>query len=59
MSNLVDFSLPAVPLPLTVSQKAELESAQKMPFIYDEDNPPLTTEQLKRFKRVNPIIRQA
>ena len=53
MGNLVSYNLPATPLPLTPEQKAELEDAKKMPFVYDEDCPPLTDEQLRRFRRVH------
>lgn len=30
----------------------EIEEAKKLPFVYDPDCPPLTEEQLKKFKRV-------
>ena len=30
----------------------EAERAEKMPFVYDPDCPPLTEDQLKRFRRV-------
>ena len=32
--------------------KREIEEAKKLPFVYDSDCPPLTEEQLKKFKRV-------
>ena len=44
--------------PLTEEQKARLEALKQMPdedIIYDEDCPELTDEQLKQFKRVNPL----
>ena len=34
-----------------------VESAEKLPFVYDEDCPPLTEEQLKHFHRVVPKTR--
>lgn len=33
-------------------RRKEIEEAKKMPFVYDPDCPPLTEEQLKKFKRV-------
>ena len=54
MSNLVEFALPKTPLPLTVEQRKELEEARRLPFVYDEESPPLTDSQLKKFRRVNP-----
>ncbi len=53
MGNLVKFTLPRNPLPLTKEQKEELDRAKRMPFVYDEDCPPQTDEELKRFRRVN------
>ncbi|MBR1552607.1 MAG: hypothetical protein IJ631_01185 [Schwartzia sp.] len=32
----------------------EIEEAKKLPFVYDPDCPPLTSEQLKNFHRVRP-----
>ena len=43
--------------PLTEEQKARLEILKHMTdddIVYDEDCPPQTDEQLKKFKRVNP-----
>ena len=34
----------------TPEQIAMIEKAKKMPFAYDEDCPPMTAEQLARFK---------
>ena len=34
----------------TAEQLAEIEAAKKLPFVYDEDCPPMTPEQLARFK---------
>ena len=42
-----------VSAPLTAEQFNELETAAKSPATYDPDNPPLTLEELKGFKRVN------
>lgn len=33
-------------------RRKEIEEAKKLPFVYDPDCPPLTEEQLKKFKRV-------
>ena len=43
--------------PLTPEQEAELDALSKMTdddIVFDEDCPPQTPEQLKKFKRVNP-----
>lgn len=43
--------------PLTPEQEAELDALSKMSdddIVFDEDCPPQTEEQLKKFKRVNP-----
>ena len=43
--------------PLTPEQEAELDALAKMSdddIVFDEDCPPQTEEQLKKFKRVNP-----
>lgn len=47
---------------LTEEQKARLAELKNMrdeDIVYDEDCPELTDEQLKKFRRVNPIRRQA
>ena len=53
MGNLVKYTLPKTPMPLTSAQRKELEEAKKLPFVYDEDCPPQTEEELKQFRRVN------
>ena len=48
--------------PLTEEQKArlaELKNLRDKDIVYDEDCSELTEEQLKKFRRVNPIRRQA
>ena len=35
----------------TEEQKTRIREAAKKPFVYDEDCPPLTREELKRMKR--------
>jgi hypothetical protein len=40
--------------PLTPEQIAEIEKAKSLPFVYDDDCPPMTDEQLRQFKRVTP-----
>ena len=39
--------------PLTSNQLDMLEKAGKMPKSYDEDNPPLSPDELLKFKRVS------
>ena len=39
----------------TPEQIAKIRAAAKRPIVYDEDSPKLTPEQLKRFRRVNPL----
>ena len=51
MSSLVSYSLPNTPLPPAAEQKMEIEAARKLPFVYDEDCPLLTDDQLKQFRR--------
>ena len=44
--------------PLTEEQKAEIEALKNMrdeDIVFDEDCPKLTEEQLRKFKRVNPL----
>ena len=43
---------------LTDEQKNMLREAKKFPIVYDEDCPKQTDEQLKQFKRVNPMVRE-
>lgn len=43
--------------PLTPEQEAELDALSKMTdddIVFDEECPPQTEEQLKKFRRVNP-----
>lgn len=45
------------PLVLTPEQKAELDALDNIKdedIVFDEDCPPQTDEQLKKFRRVNP-----
>jgi len=39
---------------LSEEELEELRALKNRPIVYDEDCPPLTPEQLKKFKRVNP-----
>ena len=43
----------------TPEQIAMIEAAKKLPVVFDEDCPPMTDEQLRQFKRVNPFSRSA
>lgn len=48
--------------PLTEEQKAEIEALKNMrdeDIVFDEDCPKLTEEQLRQFKRVNPLKKKA
>ncbi len=48
--------------PLTEEQKAEIEALKNMrdeDIVFDEDCPKLTEEQLRKFKRVNPLKKKA
>ena len=45
--------------PLKDEEKEELRALENRPIVYDEDCPKLTDEQLKEFKRVNPIRKAA
>ena len=39
--------------PLTEEELKMLEDLKNRPIVYDEDDPPLTAEQLAQFRRVN------
>ena len=39
--------------PITQEEIEMLERASKMPIVFDEDNPELTSEELKGFRRVS------
>ena len=39
--------------PLTAEETAEIAALKGRPIVYDEDCPPQTEEELKRFRRVN------
>ena len=41
--------------PLTPEQIAELDALEDRPIVFDEDCPEMTDEQLRQFKRVNPL----
>lgn len=45
--------------PLTEEEREEIRALKGRPIVFDEDCPELTEEQLKKFRRVNPIRRQA
>ena len=47
----LSFPLP----PLTLEQKKELEEAAHTPYVYDEDCPIQTEEQLKQFRPARTI----
>ena len=43
---------------LTEEQLKMLKKAEEAPSAFDEDNPPLTKEELAQFKRVSEIIKE-
>ena len=43
---------------LTEEQLNMLKEVEKAPSVFDEDNPPLTKEELAQFKRVSEIIKE-
>ena len=45
--------------PLTEEELEEIRALKGRPIVFDEDCPELTEEELRQFKRVNPIRRQA
>lgn len=45
--------------PLTEEEREEIRALKGRPIVFDEDCPELTEEELRQFKRVNPIRRQA
>ena len=45
--------------PLTPEQIAELDALKDRPIVFDEDCPEMTDEQLRQFKRVDPLPRDA
>ncbi len=42
-----------LPPELSTEEQAELEAAEKIPPVFDEDSPAMTAEQLLQFKRMN------
>ena len=38
---------------LTKAQEQQLEMAKSLPFVYDEECPPQTAEELKLFRKAN------
>ncbi len=43
---------------LTKAQEKMLKEAEKPPYVYDEDNPPLTADELAQFKMVSDAIKE-
>ena len=41
--------------PLTPEQIKRLDALKDRPIVFDEDCPEMTEEQLRQFKRVNPL----
>ena len=57
MMTTIRFFLPKGSKP-TPEQIAEIREAAKRPIVYDEDCPKQTPEELKQFRRVNPLPSQ-
>lgn len=45
----------SLPPELTPEEMAELEAAEKMPIVFDDDCPEMTDEMLKQFHKVNTV----
>ena len=45
--------------PLTEEEREEIRALKNRPIVFDEDCPELTQEQLRQFKRVNPLRKKA
>ena len=45
--------------PLTDEEREEIRALKNRPIVFDEDCPELTEEQLRQFKRVNPLKKKA
>ncbi len=45
--------------PLTDEEREEIRALKNRPIVFDEDCPELTEEQLRKFKRVNPLKKKA
>ena len=45
--------------PLTDEEREEIRALKNRPIVFDEDCPELTEEQLRLFKRVNPLKKKA
>ena len=41
--------------PLTAEQIKRLDALKDRPIVFDEDCPEMTEEQLRQFRRVNPL----
>ena len=52
MAKVMMNSLPAE---LTPEEAAELEAAEKMPIVFDDDCPEMTNEMLKQFHRPDTV----
>ena len=53
MAKVMMNSLPAE---LTPEEVAELEAAEKMPIVFDDDCPEMTDEKLKQFHRPDMVM---
>lgn len=52
MAKVIMNSLPAE---LTPEEIAELEAAEKMPLVFDDDCPEMTSDMLKQFHRMDKV----
>ncbi|MDE6053991.1 MAG: hypothetical protein K2G55_09565 [Lachnospiraceae bacterium] len=46
----------SLPAELTPEEAAELEAAEKMPIVFDDDCPEMTNETLKQFHRPDTVM---
>ena len=53
--NLAEVMMNSQPAELTPEEIAELEAAEKMPIVFDDDCPEMTSEMLKQFHRIDQI----
>lgn len=53
--NMAKVMMSSLPAELTPEEIAELEAAEKMPLLFDDDCPEMTDEMLKQFHRMDKV----
>lgn len=53
--NMAKITMSSLPAQLTPEELAELEAAEKMPIIFDDDCPRMTDDMLKQFHKMHKI----